>query len=177
MKTGQTYSVTCSLMNETETTYYWRVTATDGTHTTNETYMLTTSTLKPIITNPLPSDDSKGVSINLSILKFNLNDLQNDSMNWTVETSPDIGSGLQNNVGNGQYTVSISGLAFNITYTWYVNVTDGTHWTNESFTFTTKPTPGIWWDTSWTYRKEIVLNNSNIVGSHVNFPMIINCMK
>ncbi len=40
MKTGKTYSVPCPSMNVPGTTYYWRVTATDGNHTTTETFKL-----------------------------------------------------------------------------------------------------------------------------------------
>ena len=57
-------------------------------------------------------------------------------MNYTVTTSPDIGSDSANNVGNGTYNVGVSGLSYNTTYTWQVNVTDGTNWANKTCTFT-----------------------------------------
>jgi len=68
-----------------------------------------------------------------------LTDYQGDLMNYTVETSPDIGSGNGINVGNGRYTVSVSSsLNYSTTYIWRVSVTDGTHWTNITYMFTTE---------------------------------------
>ena len=58
-------------------------------------------------------------------------------MNWTVETQPDIGSGSSTSVGNGSYTIPISGLDYFITYTWFVNVTDGRYWSKKTFSFRT----------------------------------------
>ena len=46
-----------------------------------------------------------------------------------------------NDVGNGTYSFLPSGNDWiwgNTTYTWAVHVTDGTFWTNETYTFTTK---------------------------------------
>lgn len=42
MNTGNTYFVPCTAMNLTNTTYYWRITATDGLHTTMETFKFNT---------------------------------------------------------------------------------------------------------------------------------------
>ena len=161
-------------MDQPNTKYYWSIYAEDSKgNTVEHIYHFTTAQIVPLITNPLPLDDAKGIPVNLSMLKFNLTDLQNDLMDWTVETIPDIGSGFGNNVGNGQYTVSISSLSSNTTYTWFVNVTDGTNWKHETFTFTTRPTLGTWWDTSWTYRKEILIDNTQVIGTHANFPLVI----
>jgi len=95
--------------------------------------------LAPIISNPNPANDAINISVSISQLSFKLEDLQNDPMDYTVETSPDIGStGLITGVLNGIYSLPVSGLQFNTTYTWYVNVTDGIHITNQTFKFTTK---------------------------------------
>ena len=74
-------------------------------------------------------------------------------MDYTVETSPDIGSGSDTGVGDGTYTIPITGLVFDTDYTWYVNVTDGEHWMYKEFHFKTRLAPGPWWDDSWPYRK------------------------
>ncbi len=58
-------------------------------------------------------------------------------MDWTVETQPDIGSGTESSVGNGRYSVPISGLDYFTSYNWFVNVTDGAYWTKKTFTFRT----------------------------------------
>ena len=95
-------------------------------------------------------------------------------MNYTVNTVPDIGSDSQTSKINGTYTVSVSGLQYSTSYTWYVNVSDGTHWTNETFTFTTGAEPAVWWNPDWEYRKEIVVNHSMVEANLINFPILIN---
>jgi hypothetical protein len=92
----------------------------------------------PIISNPSPADAATGVSVSLSQLSFNLTDPQSDPMNYTVTTSPNIGSDSGTNVGNGRYNVAVSGLAYDTTYTWNVSVTDGTNVAYKVFNFTTE---------------------------------------
>ena len=75
-------------------------------------------------------------------------------MNYTIETSPDIGNGIENEVYNGTYNISISNLDYGISYTWYVNVTDGTHWTNKTFNFKFKERNCNYWRTKYNrYRR------------------------
>ena len=81
----------------------------------------------PIISNPSPSNGDINVPISLSELNFTLIDHQSDPMNYTVNSSPYIGSGLGINVGDGRYNVSVSGLVPDTTYIWNVTVTDGTY--------------------------------------------------
>jgi hypothetical protein len=101
------------------------------------TYTFTTAPIAPVISNPIPKHNASYVPIYTSNVSFYLTDYQGDLMNWTVETQPDIGSGGANGVGNGRYTVAINGLEYEKTYTWFVNVTDGTNWTRKTFVFTT----------------------------------------
>jgi len=91
----------------------------------------------PSVSNPSPANGYIGVDISLSQLSCYIYDSEGDLMDWTIETLPDIGSASGNNAGNGTITCGISGLSPVTTYTWYVNVTDGTSWTNKVFTFTT----------------------------------------
>ena len=51
-------------------------------------------------------------------------------MDYTVNSNPDIGSGSDNSVGNGTYYVTASGLDFETSYTWNVNVHDTTKTTS-----------------------------------------------
>ena len=95
---------------------------------------------EPVISNPYPADGAMDISITISELSFNISDPQEDQMDYTVETSPDIGSDSGSGVYDGRYSVSISGLDYSTEYNWFVNVTDsddGKGWTNETFTFTT----------------------------------------
>jgi len=118
------------------TTYIWTVAVTDGKDTTTNIFSFTTIQERPIVTNPVPFDRSS-ISTDLSELSFTLTDIQGDKMDYTVETSPDIGSDSATNVGNGVYSMQIDTLEENIWYYWFVNVTDGEHWTKEKFNFYT----------------------------------------
>ena len=75
-------------------------------------------------------------------MSVTIEDPDGDSFNWTIETSPNVGSNSVNGANNGSKSCSISGLAYSTTYTWFVSATDGKGWTNESFTFTTKSESG-----------------------------------
>lgn len=93
----------------------------------------------PKISEISPSDGATNVSVSLSELSFKLTDAQNDLMNYTVTTNPDIGSASGTNVFSGTIiTVPVSGLNNSTTYTWNVTVTDGTHTTTRTFTFYTE---------------------------------------
>ena len=93
----------------------------------------------PIISDPDPSNGATNVQTTIPKLGFTLQDADNDAMNYTVTTSPDIGSGSGTNVYNGRYNESVSSLSYSTAYTWHVNVTDGTNRTEATFTFTTRP--------------------------------------
>jgi len=92
----------------------------------------------PTISNPQPANNSANVSVTLSQLSVEISDPDGDLMDWTIETSPNIGSASGNNAEDGTITCPISGLQYGATYHWYVNVTDGNSWTNETYTFTTE---------------------------------------
>ena len=91
----------------------------------------------PIISNPIPSDFSVNVPLSITNLTFTITDIEGDLLNFSVMTSPYIGSDNMTEVGNGTYNITIENLSLNTIYKWYVNVTDGTYWTNKSYTFTT----------------------------------------
>lgn len=94
----------------------------------------------PVVSNPNPTDGSI-VNTNLSQLSVFIKDDDGDRMNWTIETSPDIGSneGIMESMGSKH--VSISNLKFSQKYKWFVNVTDGKEWTRKVYFFTTGDEP------------------------------------
>jgi len=94
-------------------------------------------------------------------------------MDYTVTTTPDVGSDSQTSLSNGTYNVGVSGLAYSTVYSWDVNVTDGTYWTNETYTFTTETEPTSWWDTGWLYRKNITIDHTKISATLTGFPVLI----
>ena len=127
----------------------------------------------PLIYDVYPSSGKLDVQITLSKLSFTLVDYQNNLMNYTVETVPDIGSDTANNVVNGAYNTSISGLEYNMSYTWYLNVTDGVHWTNKTYHFSVQTYPGPWWNKNWPFRKPIIIMHENVIDTLNNFPILI----
>jgi len=118
----------------------WISTSFNNEHDTSSFYSIGSEEAglqAPVISDEEPSNMETRVSISLSQLSFRLTDYQEDQMNYTIASSPDIGSDSATNVGDGTYTLSVSNLNYSTTYTWQVNVTDGTHWTNITYSFTT----------------------------------------
>lgn len=93
---------------------------------------------EPIISDVQPVDGAANVPISLNQLDFNLIDYQHDLMTYYVTTTPNVGGSITSGVADGEYSVSITGLEYSTMYTWQLNVTDGTHWTNRTYTFTTE---------------------------------------
>ncbi|RLF57135.1 MAG: hypothetical protein DRN27_08340, partial [Thermoplasmata archaeon] len=91
----------------------------------------------PEISSFSPSDGSTDVSLNLSTISVFMSDADADQINWTIQTSPDIGNSSDSYDSYGERTCTISSLEYYTTYTCFVNATDGTFWTNKTFTFTT----------------------------------------
>jgi PKD repeat protein len=89
----------------------------------------------PIIFNPFPID-SVIVTGEHTELNFSLMDYQGDLMNFTVSTNPDIGKASFEYVGNGNYSIPVSGLEYYKTYEWRVEVTDGVNTESKVFSFT-----------------------------------------
>ena len=135
------YTYSTSNMDEINTTYYWKITEEDpyvDNLITSETYHFTTVADAPFVTNPIPNDSTIRVPIDTDQIRFDLVDYPAGNMDYTVETSPDVGSGSGTGVGDGTYFINVD-LSYFTEYTWYVNVTDGVHETKEVFTFMTEP--------------------------------------
>mgnify|MGYP006277152117 CR=1 FL=1 len=135
LKRDGTYSISVSSLKPS-TTYEWTVEVDDGKTTSTETYSFTTVKEEPVVINPVPEDQTTA-STSLSELTFELYDAQGDLMDYTVETSPSIGSKSDTQISDGTITVPINGLQDDTWYHWYVNVTDGVHWTKEHYSFYT----------------------------------------
>jgi hypothetical protein len=99
--------------------------------------------LPPEITMITPPDGAKNVPVSTSELSFHISDVNNALMNYTVTTSPDVGSGSGSNKPDGTYTVPISGLEGSEEYTWHIHVDDGVNEVDVSSTFTTEPVAPI----------------------------------
>ena len=135
LKRGGTYSIPISNL-EMSTDYTWTVTVDDGEDSTTSIFSFSTIKAEPVVRNPNPADKSSASS-SISELSCELYDAQNDLMDYTIETSPNIGSISGSQVSNGRISVSVNRLNEDTLYHWFVNVTDGTHWTREKFSFYT----------------------------------------
>ena len=127
---------------------------------------------EPLIFYTYPSNLATDVPLSLSELQFTLTDYQFDPMNYTVTTNPHIASDNRTNIGNGRYTISIGNIAPSTTYTWTISVTDGTHWTNKTYTFTTEPL-SPWGNADWKYRKKIAIDHTKVSANLSNLPVLI----
>ena len=126
----------------------------------------------PIFSAVAPSNGVTNVPVGTSSLSVTIKDPDGDLFDWTIETSPDIGSSQANGASNGSKSCSISGLSYSTTYHWFVNATDGTSWTRKLYSFTTESEPSGWYP-GWLYRKEITIDHSQVAEDLSNFPVLI----
>jgi len=126
----------------------------------------------PVITSPSPPNLAQNIPITLSTLNFTITDYQRDPMNITITTNPNIGDANLINTGNGRYTINITNLQYSTTYQWIISATDGTHWTNKTYTFTTQDF-SPWWNPEWQYRKTIIIDHTKTNTDLSDFPILI----
>ncbi len=116
----------------------------------------------PTLSNETPTNKSKNLSILLSLINVTINDLDGDSMDWTIETVPNIGSDSNNGEGNGSISAAISGLTSGTNYTWYVNVTDGMDWTNATYWFVANAPPEFSFEVPTNQTKNVSATTTTI---------------
>jgi hypothetical protein len=136
-------------------------------------YNVTGENTPPSISNPSPANGAINVPVSLSSLSINLIDYQGNLMNYSITTSPNIGTGSGVNVPNGYYSLSVAGLNYSTTYNWIVTANAGAYTTNMTFSFTTAAGPFDPFSSGWQYRKEITINHAQVAGDQTNFPVLI----
>jgi predicted double-glycine peptidase len=176
---GYNGTKTCAIAGLAYSTIYtWIVKANDGSKWTNKTYSFTTQSAPvnnpPIVTNPNPANMSTGVPITLSLLTVLVQDPEGKHINWTITTTPNIGSSAGTNEYNGTKTCAIAGLTYSTMYNWTVKVNDGSKWKNTTYSFAIKQPPSSWWNIDWIYRKEINIDHTKVDANLRNFPVLIN---
>ena len=95
----------------------------------------------PYMSSPSPTDQSIDVSTDLSQLQINLFHTNETTFNYSITTSPNIGSLSGNLSDDGIVTVSVSGLAYENSYDWTVFLDDGFTTNTSTFSFTTEDAP------------------------------------
>lgn len=173
LKPDGTYSIPVSGLKSL-TTYTWTVTVSDGMDTTEETFTFTTEGVAPIVSDLTPLDKEKFVPLTQPFIRFYLRDPQNDPVDYTVETSPDIGSGSGTDVSAGYITVPISGLQSTTIYHWFVNATDGTNPIADEYWFQTEPIMNFDpFADGWQYRKMVTIDHSQVIEPLTDFTVYI----
>ena len=137
---------------ENSTKYYWQIVAWDnhGASASSPEWDFTTEdeqlNFPPMFSNENPPDGDTDVPITTTSLSVYIADKEGDSFEWSIETSPNIGSSSGTGEYNDTKTCSISGLSYDTIYTWYVNATDSGsgETTEEVYTFSnvTNSPPG-----------------------------------
>jgi hypothetical protein len=128
------------------TTFYWQIEAEDeyGFTTMGPEWSFTTEdepeNFSPEFSNEEPLNGATNIPISTSALSVYISDDEGDAFDWSIETSPDIGSIFETSEYNGTKICSISGLSYDTTYIWYVNATDAGSGdtTSEMYQFTTE---------------------------------------
>jgi len=87
------------------------------------------------INNENPINCSIDASLELSNLSVDIFSFNENNLNWTIETCPDIGKSSGFNDTQGTKICNISNLTYSTNYTWYVNVTDGLDIKNTYYLF------------------------------------------
>ena len=90
----------------------------------------------PTVESPSPANKSTDVSLNVGLFSVWINDSNaGDTIDWTIETSPNVGDNSGTDEGDGLKYNVISRLTPGVNYTVYVNATDESLWTNKTFWF------------------------------------------
>jgi len=123
---------------------------------TSSFYNFTTYNPPPVISSENPSNNTE-IPSSFNPLSIYISDLQGELMDWSIELSDGTNTGNVNS-GNGTKNCAIV-LNEGISYTWWVNVTDGTSWTRRFYNF----------DTSSNEKPEMILPNpaNNSIGNNV----------
>jgi hypothetical protein len=128
---------------------------------------------EPVISDENPPSGTENIPVSLSELSFRISDADGDLMDYTVTTEPNIGSGSGTNKNDGVYTVQISDLDYDKSYSWTVSVTDGKSIVENEFSFFTASKPFNPFDEGWQYRKMITIDHTKVAGDLNYFPVLI----
>jgi hypothetical protein len=129
---------------------------------------------EPVISDENPADGIEDVPLSLSELSFRISDPEGKLMSYTVTTNPDIGSGSGILKPNGVYSVPVSGLEYDKTYSWTVTVKDDEVTSVKQFSFFTVSGPPFDpFNEGWQYRKKITVDNTMVDGDLTSFPVLI----
>ncbi|MCK5258574.1 MAG: PKD domain-containing protein, partial [Thermoplasmatales archaeon] len=119
--------------NETDNTYSSLYAKANGTTANNQV---------PSQSNEDPLHSGTDADSEQSSISVNIADSEGDLMNWTIEASTGDSNSSSSPMGNGTISCDLTTpLSYNANIIWYVNITDGSDWTNKSYSFTVESEP------------------------------------
>jgi len=79
----------------------------------------------PAFSSETPANESTDISISTAQLSITIEDAEGELFDWSITTSPNVGSSSGTDESNGTKTCSISGLSYSTTYYWTVSANNG----------------------------------------------------
>ena len=120
------------------TKYWWRITCDDETDNTTATYSFTTKANSlPVFSSENPANSTTGVSTALASWSVTINEPNGEAFDWTIQTTPYVGSNSGNAAANGSKSTNLVGMVASTIYKVWVNATDGIGWRRAWYIFTT----------------------------------------
>jgi len=138
VQSGETVTVEWNNLDY-ETTYSWYIVVDDTFYETSSDVFSFTTTPAFIFSNINPDDRSMDIPWNIDNLSLNVQDSDgNDNFDWSITTSPDIGSSSGKGSSGDKIECEISSLKSETTYSWTVTVANNRGEKTESvFSFRT----------------------------------------
>ena len=134
---GNTFSINQTGLTD-NTQYYYRSRATNYNGTSYGSEMTFTTINAVQYNTPSIPDGATDVPISTETWSIDISD-EHGTFNWSIETSPDIGSASADNEDNGTKSCALTELYYSTTYIVYVNVTGSER--NDTYNFTTQSGP------------------------------------
>jgi hypothetical protein len=139
------YNGTAALYTHSELTFntqyfyqIWAYNATNNEFSATNLSDNATTTDNNVATQSSASPSTcASVSDSQRLLQITIADPEGNATDWTITTSPNIGSSSGTDEANGTKECVIYGLDGSTTYIWTVSVWDDFEWTNASYTFST----------------------------------------
>jgi hypothetical protein len=129
---------------------FWYVDIFDGYEWVNETYYFVTRlNSPPMLSGENPQKGAVEVSLDYEYVSINIIDMQGDPMDWKIHGNYVTYTETFNDENGTKQSAINTPLPSSTNITWYVNVTDGDYWVNQTYWFWTlgntppnKPTDG-----------------------------------
>jgi len=121
VESGETASVTWQNLNY-EAEYSWYVISNDSFFGIKSDVFSFTTNCHIVLDNIYPSDGCMDVPLDLDYLSVEIVDFSGGSFDWSITTSPDIGSSNGEFSSEGVLECSVSDLLPDTNYSWTVNI-------------------------------------------------------